>query len=241
MMKIGVSVEPYGKAANLYGEEMFQKLSSFGFSAIDYNINGTRYELYSMDDKAFTQRLSKEKAAADAAGITIHRMHGPWRSPPRDATPEDRLERMEKMQRSIEAARLLGCKYWVIHPIMPYGALDLDTEDPLKTWEVNKQYMGQLLQYAKALDVTSFEGDRLRRHILSGDCTGQESGRRCLCRSLYPAVPACQAGEPVGLSDPYKTTGRCARSTPPGLFIWRFSVPGWGLPGSGPYGRADRR
>ena len=77
MMKIGVSVEPYGKAANLYGEEMFQKLSSFGFSAIDYNITGTRYELYSMDDKAFTQRLSKEQAAADAVGITIHQMHGP--------------------------------------------------------------------------------------------------------------------------------------------------------------------
>lgn len=48
MMKIGVSVEPYGKAANCYGEEMFQKLRSFGFSAIDYNITGTKYELYTM-------------------------------------------------------------------------------------------------------------------------------------------------------------------------------------------------
>lgn len=132
MMKIGVSVDPYGKAANLYGEEMFQKLRSFGFSAIDYNITCTKYELYTMDDESFTQRLSKEKAAADAAGIAIHQMHGHWRSPPRDATPEDRQERMEKMQRSILAAHLLGCKYWVIHPIMPYGALDLDTEDPPK-------------------------------------------------------------------------------------------------------------
>ena len=76
MMKIGVSVEPYGKAANLYGEEMFQKLSSFGFSAIDYNITGTRYELYSMDDKAFTQRLSKEKAAADAGLFRISAKFG---------------------------------------------------------------------------------------------------------------------------------------------------------------------
>lgn len=53
------------------------------------------------------------------------------------------------MQRSILAAHLLGCKYWVIHPITPYGALDLDTENPPKTWEVKKEFWSQLLQFAK--------------------------------------------------------------------------------------------
>ena len=154
MMKIGVSIEPYGKAANYFGEELFQKLASFGFSSIDYSIPGTKYELYSMDDAAFAQKLLAERTAAEAAGLTLHQMHGPWRSPPRDATVEDRQERMEKMKRSIEAARLLGCKYWVIHPIMPYGALDLDTEDPPKTWKMNKEFFTQLLQYAKEQDVT---------------------------------------------------------------------------------------
>ena len=154
MMKIGVSIEPYGKAANCFGEKLFQKLGSFGFSAIDYNISGTLYELYSMDDDAFTQRLLAEKEAARKAGLTMHQMHGPWRSPPRDATPEDRQERMEKMKRSIQAAHLLGCKYWVIHPIMPYGALDLDTEDPPKTWALNKEFFTELLQYAKEQDIT---------------------------------------------------------------------------------------
>jgi sugar phosphate isomerase/epimerase len=154
MMKIGVSVEPYGKAANYFGDKLFQKLASFGFSAVDYNISGTLYELYSMDDEAFAQRLASERAAAQKAGITIHQMHGPWRSPPRDATPEDRRERMEKMKRSIQAARLLGAKYWVIHPIMPCGALDLDTENPPKTWALNKEFFTELLQYAKEQDVT---------------------------------------------------------------------------------------
>ena len=153
-MKIGVSIEPYGKAANYFGQELFQKISSFGFSAIDYGIPGTKYELYSMDDEAFEQRLLAERAAAQAAGLVIHQVHGPWRSPPRDATVEDRQERMEKMKRSIQAARLLGAKYWVIHPIMPYGALDLDTEDPPKTWALNKEFMAELLQYAKGQDVT---------------------------------------------------------------------------------------
>ena len=55
---------------------------------------------------------------------------------------------------SIQAARLLGAKYWVIHPIMPYGALDLDTEDPPKTWALNKEFFTELLQFAKEQDVT---------------------------------------------------------------------------------------
>lgn len=154
MMKIGISIAPYGKEAMVFGEELFKKLRSFGFSAIDYNIPGTRYELYEWDEETLEQRMLAEKAALEAAGLEVSQMHGPWRSPPRDATEEDRQERMEKMKRSILAARLLGCKHWVIHPIMPYGALDLDTEDPPKTWEVNKAFFGELLQYAKEQDVT---------------------------------------------------------------------------------------
>lgn len=154
MMKIGISIAPYGKEAERFGGELFKKLRSFGFSAVDYNIPGTKYELYAWDEETLEQRMLAEKATLEAAGLEVSQMHGPWRSPPRDATEEDRQERMEKMKRSILAARLLGCKYWVIHPIMPYGALDLDTEDPPKTWEVNKAFFGELLQYAKGQDVT---------------------------------------------------------------------------------------
>ena len=154
MMKIGISIAPYGKEAERFGGELFKKLRSFGFSAVDYNIPGTKYELYEWDEETLEQRMLAEKATLEKAGLEVSQMHGPWRSPPRDATEEDRQERMEKMKRSILAARLLGCKYWVIHPIMPYGALDQDTEDPPKTWEVNKAFFGELLQYAKSQDVT---------------------------------------------------------------------------------------
>lgn len=153
-MKIGVSIEPYGKPAHCFGEEKFKKVSSFGFSAIDYNMSNTKNALYAMDDAAFEQKILSEKAAAEAAGLEIFQVHGPWRSPPKDATAEDRQEWMEKMKRSIYGTRLLGCKYWVIHPIMPYGALDLDTEDPPKTWAVNKEFMHELLQYAKEQNIT---------------------------------------------------------------------------------------
>jgi len=153
-MKIGVSIEPYGKPAHCFGDDKFKILSGFGFSAIDYNISNTKNALYAMDDGAFAQKILAEKAAADAAGLEIFQVHGPWRSPPQDATVEDRREWMEKMKRSIYATHLMGCKYWVIHPLMPYGPLDLDTEYPQKTWEVNLEFMGELLPYAKERDVT---------------------------------------------------------------------------------------
>lgn len=153
-MKIGVSIEPYGKPAHCFGDDKFKILSSFGFSAVDYNISNTKNALYAMDDGAFAQKILAEKAAADAAGLEIFQVHGPWRSPPQDATVEDRREWMEIMKRSIYATHLMGCKYWVIHPLMPYGPLDLDTEYPHKTWEVNLEFMRELLPYAKEQDVT---------------------------------------------------------------------------------------
>lgn len=153
-MKIGVSIEPYGKAAHCYGDEKFEKTRGFGFSAIDYNMSNTKNALYSMDEEAFRQKILAEKAAAEAAGLEIFQVHGPWRSPPKDATVEDRQEWMEKMKRAIRGTRLMGCKYFVIHPLMPFGALDLDTEHPQETWALNKAFMTELLQYAKEQDVT---------------------------------------------------------------------------------------
>ena len=98
-------------------------------------------------------RQTKKKLAAEA-GISIHQAHGPWRWPPRDLTAEDRAERMEKMKRSIYIAHLLGCPNWIVHPIMPFGIEDLDTENAAKTWEMNVEFMTELLKTAKEYDVT---------------------------------------------------------------------------------------
>lgn len=154
MMKIGVSISPYGKEAHCFGEEKYKKISSFGFSAIDFNISNTNSELYAMDDAAFAQKILSEKTAIQAAGLEISQVHGPMHSVQKDATAEGRQERLNYMKRSIFAAGLLECKYWVTHPIMPYGPLDLDTGDASKTWAVNKAFMSELLQYAKEQGVT---------------------------------------------------------------------------------------
>ena len=71
-----------------------------------------------------------------------------------DYTKEDREERMEKMKKSIRLTGALGCKRWVIHPIMPFGTEDIGTGNEEKTREINLEFMKELLKTAHEYDVT---------------------------------------------------------------------------------------
>ena len=113
----------------------------------------TETELYQVSEDKFEEILLREKALSEKAGIKIHQVHGPWRMP-QDSTEADREERMGKMQKSIRAASILGCKYWVIHPLMPCGMDDLTTGLADTTWEVNLAFMRKLVGYAKEYDIT---------------------------------------------------------------------------------------
>ncbi len=41
-------------------------------------------------------------------GLSVSQTHGPWRYPPRDATPEERAERFEKMCAALEGTAAAG-------------------------------------------------------------------------------------------------------------------------------------
>lgn len=152
-MKIGVLVKFYESGYNRYGDEKYKKIKEHGFDCVDLNIVNTETELYNASEERFNEILLKEKRLAEEAGIKIHQVHGPWRVP-KDTTEEDRQERMEKMQKSIRAASVLGVKYWVIHPLMPYDTNDLETGMAEKTWEINLAFMRKLLETAKEYDIT---------------------------------------------------------------------------------------
>lgn len=152
-MKIGILFDPYGKVHARYGKEAFAKIKSAGFSAVDYNISNTGTELYSLNETDFAATIQAVKRAAEDAGVIISQVHGPWRWPPQDATLEQRQERLEKMKKSILATRMLGCKYWVVHPLMPYGTADLETDNAQETWDMNLAFMQELLPFAKEQDV----------------------------------------------------------------------------------------
>jgi len=152
-MKIGALLKFYESGYNRYGDEKYKKIKEHGFDCVDFNIMNTETELYQADEERFKEILLHEKALAEDAGIKIHQVHGPWRIP-QDSTETDRQERMEKMQKSIRAASILECKYWVIHPLMPCGVDDLVTGLAGSTWEINLTFMRKLLETAKEYGIT---------------------------------------------------------------------------------------
>ena len=109
-------------------EGSYQKLKSFGFDYLDFSMANTNIEPYVSGEKDFYRYLCNEKRLADKAEVNIWQVHGPWRSPVLDGTVEERAERFEKMERSIRGAAVLGAKYWVVHPIMPFGVCDVLTD-----------------------------------------------------------------------------------------------------------------
>ncbi len=147
-MKIGIS------DSRKWGNDHYSKLKSFGFDCYDFNMANTNVEPYIYDEKDFYQYLTNEKKLADEAGITIWQVHGPWRYPPLDETIENRAERLEKMKRSIRGTAILGAKYWVVHPIMPFGTKDVLTNNILETRELNLEFMNKLLPIAKQEGIT---------------------------------------------------------------------------------------
>ena len=137
-----------------WGDEYYARLRSFGFECYDFNMCNTEVAPYIYGEKEFYSYLDNERRLASAAGVDIYQVHGPWRYPVLDEREEDRAERLEKMQRSIRGAAILGSKYWVIHPIMPLGTDDVLTGKCEGTREMNLEFMHKLLTVAKQEGVT---------------------------------------------------------------------------------------
>ena len=139
-----------------WGDNRYRKAWEMGFTHVDFNQTDSEIDLYLCSEQELKERMLHEKSLMDEVGITVSQVHGPWRWPPRDYTESDRIERMGKMKRSIYATRLLGCKYWVIHPLMPFGWTERAT-DPgheQETWDINRTFMCELLTTAKENDIT---------------------------------------------------------------------------------------
>lgn len=152
-VKIGISVKMRKGGFDRFDSEKYNKIKSFGFDCVDFDMCNTDNQLYSLSDKDFEAYLNNEKELAQKAGVEIHQTHGPWRWPVNDGESE-LAERMEKMEKSIRATSLLGCKYWVIHPVMPYGIEDVKIGNQAETWAMNLAFMKELLQTAKEYGVT---------------------------------------------------------------------------------------
>ncbi|MBE7050076.1 MAG: sugar phosphate isomerase/epimerase [Ruminococcaceae bacterium] len=154
-MKIGIE---YGALINGYEkkwgkEEGRKKFLETGFSCVDFSLAQTEGWTYNSPEDSAKKALREIFDDLKKEGIEISQIHGPWRYPPKDYTEADRCERLEKMKRSIRMCGHMGCKRWVIHPIMPFGTEDVGTGNEEKTWEMNKTFMSELLKTAKEENV----------------------------------------------------------------------------------------
>lgn len=150
-MRIGVKVgiNGYGK----FGDKCYEKMVEHGYTAADFQMVDTNEELYSLSDEDAKAYLEHQRELAEKAGVLMNQAHGPFRVPIKDGTPEDRENRLYYMKKSIGFAKILGVKYWVIHPICPKGTTDLIDGGAEETWKINLEFFRELLKTAEENDV----------------------------------------------------------------------------------------
>lgn len=119
-MKLGIGSGAY---YNVYDyEEGFKKLKRHGYDCVDYNdLTKMDSALYGLSDVKFREFFKDVAGCARACGVEIWQMHGLWPTVNNDKTEADRQKTVEYFIRELEAAHYLGCKYFVLHPFMPFG------------------------------------------------------------------------------------------------------------------------
>ena len=149
-MRIGISEGAYTHPLGL--RPGAKKMREHGYQCLDYQgFVNTETDSFMACESVFEKRLQSEKNTLNEEGITVSQVHGPWRSPIRDATEEDRKERFESMSKAIRGAAYLSSPICVIHPIMPFGAHSAESADFVR--ELNCDYFSRLADVAKEYGV----------------------------------------------------------------------------------------
>lgn len=99
-------------------DEQFARIKELGFDAVDHGLIDINEEYYK-DVSVMEAHCREVRDAAEKNGICIFQVHGPW--PTDDTTEEGRAIGWDCMHRAVYACHLLGSKYLVIHPQMPFG------------------------------------------------------------------------------------------------------------------------
>lgn len=175
------------------GESSYRSLSESGYQCADFQMANVSSFLYTCTHNEFEKALRQEKSWADANGIAIHQMHGPWGQPDNDLefelSSETLKARLEERKKSICACSYLGCKNWIIHPIFPYGRNDEERGKAEEAYKINLEFYSELVETARAYDVTiCFENMPFRDSCLNDvvkikkfvDDIGDDNFKACL-------------------------------------------------------------
>ncbi len=161
-MKAGIESTYY---KNPDGQIDYEMIARHGYSYVDYgNLCDTANGFYAIDDATLKAAMEAELRKAKAAGLAFSQVHGPW--PIDDTTEEKRIQGMAYFQRCVRATAWLEATHLVVHPKMPYGWGD--EADPHFAWQVNRDFLTALTDYARDLGVViCLENMPFKRQTLS--------------------------------------------------------------------------
>ena len=147
-MEIGIHTENFHDSQtnrDAIAREGYARLHQAGFDCADLSvICDVKGPYYTSDLATAKEMATKERAIAEAAGVRIHQVHGPW--PTDDTTEELRQEKRIYMERAIRLTPVFGARYLVIHPDMPFGWWK---EDPAFAWQTNLELFRAILPIAE--------------------------------------------------------------------------------------------
>ena len=107
-------------------EDRFKRLRDIGFDSVDISFADTDTGKYYHVEK-MEEQCAHIRSVAEKYNVTISQVHGPW--PTDDETEEGIKWGIECMHKAVYGTYLLGAKYLVIHPQMPFGyAHDTDPD-----------------------------------------------------------------------------------------------------------------
>ena len=149
-MQIGITSSPY---YGLYDfEDGFKKMKSHGYDCVDYRgLTKMDSELFALSDEEFRDFFKRQGKAARECGIEVFQMHSIWLTVGFDKTEEDRQKTLEYFIRQMEAAYYMECKYFVLHPFMPFGH-DVDVNHEF-AFDINVELLKRLIPFAEKFDV----------------------------------------------------------------------------------------
>lgn len=104
------------------------------------------------DISEFLNILKADREVLDRYGVIVSQAHAPWRYPPNESTKEEQKIRLMQMCRAIEGTAILGCNYFVVHPLMPYTTQNAGKEK--ETLDINIWFLKELCEAAGRAGVT---------------------------------------------------------------------------------------
>ncbi len=133
-------------------EEAMEKIAAQGYTHIDFqDFVHIENPLFSQSLKDLERALLDCRSRLSAHGLSVFQAHAPWRWPPKDNSPKERLLWREAIKRSIYGAAALSASVLVVHPLMPYGQ---GGEHTAELHALNTDFFAALCDFAVPYNVT---------------------------------------------------------------------------------------